>query len=122
MLQARKFGAHFAVPAEATSIRADGGSYTVQLDDGTSVTATSVVLATGARYRRLPLPRLEYFEQMSVYYAASQAEALLCPGDPVVIVGGGNSAGQAAVFLSGTPTRSRSSCASMTWASTCRGT
>ena len=100
MLQAQKFGAHFAVPAEATSIRADGGSYTVQLDDGTSVTATSVVLATGARYRRLPLPRLEYFEQMSVYYAASQAEALFCTGDPVVIVGGGNSAGQAAVFLS----------------------
>ena len=100
MLQARKFGAHFAVPAEATSIRADGGSYTVQLDDGTSVTATSVVLATGARYRRLPLPRLEHFEQMSVYYAASQAEALFCTGDPVVIVGGGNSAGQAAVFLS----------------------
>ena len=100
MLQARKFGAHFAVPAEATSIRADGGSYTVQLDDGTSVTATSVVLATGVRYRRLPLPRLEYFEQMSVYYAASEAEASFCTGDPVVIVGGGNSAGQAAVFLS----------------------
>jgi thioredoxin reductase (NADPH) len=100
VLQARKFGAHFAVPAEATSIRADDGSYTVQLDDGTSVTATSVVLATGARYRRLPIPRLEYFERMSVYYAASQAEALFCTGDPVAIVGGGNSAGQAAVFLS----------------------
>jgi thioredoxin reductase (NADPH) len=100
VLQARKFGAHFAVPAEATSIRADDESYTVQLDDGTSITATSVVLATGARYRRLPIPRLEYFEQMSVYYAASQAEALFCSGDPVAIVGGGNSAGQAAVFLS----------------------
>jgi thioredoxin reductase (NADPH) len=100
MLQARKFGAQFAVPAEATSIRADGQSYTVGLGDGTSVSAASVVLATGARYRRLPIPRLEYFEQMSVYYAASQAEALVCAGDPVAIVGGGNSAGQAAVFLS----------------------
>jgi thioredoxin reductase (NADPH) len=59
-----------------------------------------VVIASGARYRRLEIPRLEHFEQMSVYYAASQAEALVCAGDPIVIVGGGNSAGQAAVFLS----------------------
>ena len=58
-----------------------------------------VVIATGARYRRLEVPRMEYFEKVSVYYAASQAEAQLCRGDPVVIVGGGNSAGQAAVFL-----------------------
>ena len=65
------------------------------------MTATSVVIATGARYRRLDVPRLDYFEKTSVYYAASQAEALLCAGDPVAIVGGGNSAGQAAVFLSG---------------------
>jgi thioredoxin reductase (NADPH) len=100
LLQAQKFGAHFAVPAEATAIQPGNGSYTVQLDDGTSITATSVVLATGARYRRLSLPRMAYFEQTSVYYAASQAEALLCAGDPVAIVGGGNSAGQAAVFLS----------------------
>jgi thioredoxin reductase (NADPH) len=59
-----------------------------------------VVIATGARYRRLDVPRLDYFEKMSVYYAASQAEALMCHGDPVAIVGGGNAAGQAAVFLS----------------------
>jgi thioredoxin reductase (NADPH) len=64
------------------------------------VTATSVVIATGARYRRLDVPQLDHFEKMSVYYAASQAEALLCAGDPVAVVGGGNSAGQAAVFLS----------------------
>jgi thioredoxin reductase (NADPH) len=100
VIQARKFGARFAVPAEARSIRPDDGQYTVGLDDGTSVTAASVVIATGARYRRLDVSRMEYFEQMSVYYAASQAEALLCRGDPVAIVGGGNSAGQAAVFLS----------------------
>ena len=100
MLQARKFGAEFVVPAEAVSIEEDGGQYLVRLTDGSPVTATSVVIATGARYRRLDVPRLDHFEKTSVYYAASQAEALLCAGDPVAIVGGGNSAGQAAVFLS----------------------
>jgi thioredoxin reductase (NADPH) len=58
------------------------------------------VIATGAQYRRLDVPRLEEFEMGGVYYAATQAEAQLCMGDPVVIVGGGNSAGQAAMFLS----------------------
>ena len=100
VLQAEKFGARFAVPAEATAIAQDSGYYRVHLADGTSLTSTSVVIATGARYRRLGVPRLDYFEKMSVYYAASQAEALLCHGDPVAIIGGGNSAGQAAVFLS----------------------
>jgi thioredoxin reductase (NADPH) len=100
MLQAKKFGAQFAVPAEARSISRDGTHYTVELDDRTSATATSVILATGARYRRLDVPRVEYFEKMSIYYAASLAEALLCRGDPVAIVGGGNSGGQATVFLS----------------------
>jgi len=100
MLQARKFGAEFVVPAEAASIEKDGGQYLVRLADGSPVTATSVVIATGARYRRLDVPQLDHFEKMSVYYAASQAEALLCAGDPVAVVGGGNSAGQAAVFLS----------------------
>ena len=100
VLQARKFGARFAVPAEATAIEPDDGDYWVRLADGTSLASPLVVLATGARYRRLDVPRADYFEQMSIYYAASQAEALICAGDPVAIVGGGNSAGQAAVFLS----------------------
>jgi thioredoxin reductase (NADPH) len=100
MLQARKFGAEFVVPAEAASIEKDGGQYLVRLAEGSLVTATSVVIATGARYRRMDVPRLDHFEKMSIYYAASQAEALLCAGDPVAVVGGGNSAGQAAVFLS----------------------
>jgi len=100
VLQAEKFGARFAVPAEATSIEQDGGNYRIRLADGTSLTSTLVVIATGARYRRLDVPRLDYFESMSVYYAASQAEALMCHGDPVAIVGSGNSAGQAAAFLS----------------------
>jgi thioredoxin reductase (NADPH) len=100
LLQAQKFGARFAVPAEATSIEQDDSHYQVRLVDGTSLASPLVVLATGARYRRLDVPRADYFEQMSIYYAASQAEALVCGGDPVAIVGGGNSAGQAAVFLS----------------------
>jgi thioredoxin reductase (NADPH) len=99
-LQAQKFGARFAVPAEATSIERDDGHYRVRLSDRTSLTSTLVVLATGVRYRRLDVPRADYFEKMSIYYAASQAEALMCAGDPVAIAGGGNSAGQAAVFLS----------------------
>ncbi|HEX3956500.1 MAG TPA: FAD-dependent oxidoreductase [Trebonia sp.] len=105
VLQAKKFGARFAVPAEATAIALDSGYYRVHLADRTSLTSTSVIIATGARYRRLDVPRLDYFEKMSVYYAASQAEALMCLGDPVAIVGGGNSAGQAAIFLSAHATR-----------------
>ena len=105
VLQAEKFGARFAVPAEATAIALDSGYYRVRLADGTSLTSTSVVIATGARYRRLDVPRLDYFEKVSVYYAASQAEALMCRGDPVAIIGGGNSAGQAAIFLSTHATR-----------------
>jgi thioredoxin reductase (NADPH) len=100
-LQAQKFGAQFAVPAEATGIDQEDGHYRVHLADGTSLTGGSVVIASGARYHRLDVPRLDHFEQASVYYAASQAEALLCHGDPVAVVGGGNSAGQAAVFLAG---------------------
>jgi thioredoxin reductase (NADPH) len=100
VLQAEKFGARFAVPAEAAAIAQESGCYRVRLADGTSLASTSVVIATGARYRRLDVARLDYFEKMSVYYAASQAEALMCRGDPVAIVGGGNSAGQAAIFLS----------------------
>jgi thioredoxin reductase (NADPH) len=100
MLQEQKFGARLAVPAEAASIEQDDGHYRVRLGDGTSLTSALVVLATGVRYRRLDLPRADYFEKMSIYYAASQAEALLCSGDPVAIIAGGNSAAQAAVFLS----------------------
>jgi thioredoxin reductase (NADPH) len=100
VFQARKFGAQFAVPAEARSIRRNDFDYIVQLHDGTSVTAESVVVATGCMYRRLSVPHLDHFEKTSIYYAASQAEAPVCDGVRVVVVGGGNSAGQAAVFLS----------------------
>ncbi|HTP16807.1 MAG TPA: FAD-dependent oxidoreductase [Streptosporangiaceae bacterium] len=99
VIQARKFGASLGVPARATSLRQNGGHYAVGLDTGEPLPGRVIVIATGARYRRLQVPRIEHFEGTSVYYAASQAEAQLCRGDPVAIVGGGNSAGQAAVFL-----------------------
>lgn len=98
-IQARKFGARTSVPATAQKLTRDDGHYRIQFEDGTEVSACTVVLATGARYRKLPVPRLEEFEKTSVYYAATPMEAQLCVNDPVVVVGGGNSAGQATTFL-----------------------
>ncbi|MGP4058801.1 FAD-dependent oxidoreductase [Mycobacterium sp. 4D054] len=98
-LQAGKFGARIVVSAEAVRLESDGGHHLVHLADQGSVAARAVVVATGARYRRLTVPGIEAFEGNSVYYAATVHEALTCGTGPVVIVGGGNSAGQAAVFL-----------------------
>jgi thioredoxin reductase (NADPH) len=99
-IQARKFGARFEVSAEAMAIEPRGGGYAVTYGDGDSVHARSVVIASGVHYRRLPVPRLEEFEGVSVHYAATIGEAQMCAGEPVVVVGGGNSAGQATLFLS----------------------
>jgi thioredoxin reductase (NADPH) len=99
-IQAEKFGARINVPAEATSLRQEDGHYVVGIDEGEAVSARAVVIATGVRYQRLPVPRIEEFEAASVYYAATQMEARLCKGDPVAVVGGGNSAGQATMLLS----------------------
>ncbi|MGH4012068.1 MAG: FAD-dependent oxidoreductase [Pseudonocardiaceae bacterium] len=98
-IQARKFGARTSVPATAQQLTRDHGQYRIQFADGTGVSARTVVLATGARYRKLPIARLEEFEKTSIYYAATPMEAQLCVNDPVVVVGGGNSAGQATIFL-----------------------
>jgi thioredoxin reductase (NADPH) len=100
VIQAEKFGAKLTVSAEAATLEAHDGGYVVALDDGAEVAARTVVIATGARYRKLEVPQLDEFEATSIYYAATQMEAQMCVGDPVVVVGGGNSAGQAAVFLS----------------------
>lgn len=100
-VQAMKFGTHFAMPLRAIGIKQrDDGSFCVGFDDGQSVCARAVVVATGVEYRRLPLPRLQEFEGMGVYYAATEVEARYCRGTEAVIVGGGNSAGQAAMHLS----------------------
>ena len=98
-----KFGTRFAVPRRAAAIgRREGGGYRVTLDDGAMVEARAVVVATGVQYRRLPLDRLEHFEGSGVYYAATDVEARFCREAEVAVIGGGNSAGQAAMFLSRT--------------------
>jgi thioredoxin reductase (NADPH) len=99
LIQADKFGAQALVPATATALRQVDGQYVVELDDGREAMARTVVIATGAHYRRLPVPRLEEFEETNVFYAATEIEARVCAHDPVVVVGGGNSAGQATLFL-----------------------
>ena len=99
-LQARKFGVRIKLAARAVSLSWRNGRHEVGFDDGEIVQAKSVIIATGAHYNRLPLDRLAEFEGVGVYYAATQAEAHACGGGPVAIVGGGNSAGQAALFLS----------------------
>jgi thioredoxin reductase (NADPH) len=99
-LQAQKFGVRIKLASKAVSLLSDSGVHRVSFDDGDAITARSVIIATGARYNRLPLARLAEFEGVGVYYAATQMEAQACLADPVAIVGGGNSAGQAALFLS----------------------
>ena len=99
-LQAQKFGARIELASKAVSLSSAAGLHRVRFDDGDEITAKSVIIATGARYNRLPLARLAEFEGVGVYYAATQMEAQACRADPVAIVGGGNSACQAALFLS----------------------
>jgi thioredoxin reductase (NADPH) len=98
--QAQKFGAEMAIPDEATSLAGDeGGPFTLNLRIGERVQARSVVLAAGARYRRLTVENLEAFEASSIHYWASPLEAKLCAKQEVALVGAGNSAGQAVVYL-----------------------
>jgi thioredoxin reductase (NADPH) len=105
VIQANKFGAHITVPAEARRLETRDGYHIVHLDDGTTIMSRAVLIATGAHYRRLDVPDLERFEGISVHYAATEAERQVCRGAPVAVVGGGNSAGQAAVSLSATATK-----------------
>ena len=99
--QAQKFGADIAVPRRLERFACGQPYHELELDGGELVHARAVVLASGARYRKPPLPDLERFEGAGVYYAATHLEGRLCREQDVVVVGGGNSAGQAAVFLSG---------------------
>ena len=98
-MQAEKFGAQLSAPCTASALREEAGHLVVELSDGTMVAGRAVIVATGARYRRLDVDRLADFEGRGVYYAATDLEARQCAGSPVVVAGGGNSAGQAAVFL-----------------------
>jgi thioredoxin reductase (NADPH) len=99
-LQAGKFGARLLVPARATGFCRQDDHYRVRLAGGEAVDSRAVVIASGARYRRLDIPRIDELTGIGVYYAATPMEAQMCGGSHVAIVGGGNSAGQAAMFLS----------------------
>ncbi|HEV7575068.1 MAG TPA: FAD-dependent oxidoreductase [Caldimonas sp.] len=98
-VQAQKFGARLALSRAVVGIDCAASPYTLKLEDGESIRARAVVVATGARYRKLDVPGYERFEGAGIYYAATAMEAGLCGNEEVVVVGGGNSAGQAAVFL-----------------------
>jgi thioredoxin reductase (NADPH) len=104
-IQADRFGAEINVPAEALALEVEDGHYVARLDGDDEVPARTLVIATGARYRKLDIPGFAKFEPVSVYYAATQVEAQVCRSDPVAVVGGGNSAGQAALFLARTAAR-----------------
>ncbi|MCL2430448.1 MAG: FAD-dependent oxidoreductase, partial [Alphaproteobacteria bacterium] len=97
--QARKFDARFATPYRALALEPGNGRHLVQLEDDREIAARAVLLATGAEYRRLPVENLDQYEGISIFYAAGPVEGQLCGAERVGVVGGGNSAGQAAVWL-----------------------
>ena len=99
-VQAEKFGTEFAVARSAVRLACERRPYRLELADGAATSARTVIIATGVQYRKPDLSNLARFEGVGVYYGATQIEANLCEGGDVVVVGGGNSAGQAAVFLS----------------------
>jgi thioredoxin reductase (NADPH) len=101
LAQAQKFGANMMIARTAVRLNCDRRPYQVILDDGTPLPTRSVVLAAGAQYNKPPIPKLGQFEGNGVYYGATAMESQLCVGEDVVVVGGGNSAGQAAIYLSG---------------------
>jgi thioredoxin reductase (NADPH) len=101
-VQAQKFGARLAISRMVSGIVCRDLPYELRLDDGGSVTANAVIVATGARYRKLSVSNYDAFEGQGIHYAATAMEAKLCGGEEVIVVGGGNSAGQAAVFLAQT--------------------
>ncbi len=100
IIQAQKFGASLTAPCTVVSLGHRAGHLVARLSDGSEVAGRAVIAATGASYRRLEALRLSDFEGNGVYYAATEVEASMCAPSPVVVVGGGNSAGQAAIFLS----------------------
>src|SRR5262249_15184941 len=97
--QARKFDARLATPYRALSLEPGNGRHVVRLEDDREIAARAVLLATGAQYRRLPVEGLPEYEGITVFYAAGPVEGQLCGASRVAVVGGGNSAGQAAVWL-----------------------
>lgn len=98
-IQAQRLGARLNAPCEVAGLRVEDGFEVIVLADGSEIPARTVIIASGARYQRLAVEDLERFEGAGVYYAATDLEARICAGQPVIVVGGGNSAGQAAIYL-----------------------
>jgi thioredoxin reductase (NADPH) len=98
-LQALKFGAQLYAPCTVVRLESNGGKLRAVLSDGTDIETGAVIVTSGARYRSLPVDRWNEFEGAGIYYAATELEARACSGRPVAVVGGANSAGQAALFL-----------------------
>ncbi len=97
--QSQKFGAHLMITKAATRLRCNTRQYVIETEDGAQILARTVIIATGAEYRKLPLENISQFENAGVYYSATFIESQLCAGEEVCVVGGGNAAGQAAVSL-----------------------
>ena len=100
--QSQKFGAQIAIAQDAKRLACDRRPFAIELEEGQRLTSRAIIIASGARYRKLPLPNLAQFEGAGVYYGATFLEAQLCKDEEVIVVGGGNSAGQAAVYLAQT--------------------
>jgi thioredoxin reductase (NADPH) len=98
-VQAMRLGARLNAPCEAVGLRTESGFHVIVLADGSEIPTRAVIVASGARYRRLAVKDLDRFEGAGVYYAATDLEARVCNGTPVLVIGGGNSAGQAAIYL-----------------------
>ncbi len=118
--QAQKFGAQVMIAQGAKRLACDRKPYAIEIDDDVRVPARTVIIATGAAYRKPRIENLPQFEGAGVYYGATFMEAQLCRGEEVVVVGGGNSAGQAAVFLAQTAKRVHMLVRATGWRRPCR--
>ncbi len=97
--QTQKFGAHLMITKAAARLKCNTRQYIIELDDGAEILARTIIIASGAEYRKLPLENISQFEGAGVYYGATFIESQLCAGEEICVVGGGNAAGQAAVYL-----------------------